>query len=97
MKEQSVEDYLDGELRRAYGGEDYQKIMNVLANAPNGFCGVELNYRTIPLLLKARGISPAKSYEQEWRSVPKDDGEQAATPEQQNIIKEALRKAGFPV
>lgn len=84
-----------------YGEPDFLKILKILSNVPNGRCGCELYYRTFPDLLKARGVTPEMNYVDEYLAInvepPLEDGSQAATPQQREVIRKTLRDAGFQI
>ncbi len=94
MSHEHITLYLGRLVEETYGKDDLFLIMDTIKALENGDCGCELAVHTFPSLLRARGITPSRSYERE-HGYPKEDGEQAATPEQRAKIRAALVEAGF--
>ncbi|HCQ30933.1 TPA: hypothetical protein DIU27_00925 [Candidatus Collierbacteria bacterium] len=89
-----MEEYFKVKMIEVYGQIGYWEIMEILSEVPNGLCGVELYYKTFPKLLETKGVTPEVKYEEVW-GVPKEDGRQAASEAQREVILNSLRVAGF--
>lgn len=94
MEREHLWDYYDRLIEETYGKDGRMQIMDALSDVPNGFCGVEMYHKTYPALLAARGVVPQRWYAEEF-GMPEDDGQEAATSEQREAIKNALNNAGF--
>lgn len=88
------ENYIDDLAKDALGENRFWELLQILEDVPNGHCGVELYHRTIPMVLAKRGVVPKKTYVDTY-GMPNDDGKQAASLEQQEVIRKALKKAGY--
>jgi hypothetical protein len=96
VNKESLEDYIDGLIKKEYGQDGFHTILKAISKVPNGDCGCELYFSTFPRLLAARGVKLERNYSSEMGEPPQD-GMAAATPEQRELITDALKRAGFSI
>ena len=96
MHETDILTYFNNLMLETYGEDEFREIRKILWDLPNGVCGVETSVSTFPKLLALKGITPTRSYSEEF-GVPENDGHEAATLEQREVIIQALVMAGYNV